>query len=466
MHSGEQAEFSSSGLTRREMLALSATAAIGFARPATRATASEGTAATMKRPNFLVFLADDQGIEHVGCYGNKIVRTPHIDRLAGEGLRFTRAFTPTAMCAPSRSALYTGLHPHRNGAHANHSRVRPGVKSLPHYLQPLGYRVGLAGKGHIGPDEAFRFERMRHHGRDIGKFLDGDGPFCLVIASNQPHGPHSKQTPYKPEQMPVQPHHVDTPQMRNLMTHYYADIDQLDREVGQTMQMLRQRDLEQNTIVVYASDHGFTLFAKWTCYEAGLHVPMIVRWPGVVRPQQTTDAMVSFVDVVPTFIELAGGKAIDSLDGRSFAGLLQGKTTKRRDLIFGAHTNLGIHHGEPYPVRSVRDARYKYIRNLLPGATFKCVVTHEKDGSLKESGLFASWREAAKTDKHAAARVGHLLKRPAEELYDLESDPHELTNLAARRELAAKKKQLSDALDRWMKAQGDPGAAAETHRRK
>jgi uncharacterized sulfatase len=413
-----------------------------------------------RRPNIVIFIADDQGIEHVGCYGNAVVRTANIDRLAAEGMRFTRAYTVTAMCAPSRSALYTGLYPHRNGCQRNHSEVKGDTRSLPHYLRPLGYRVGLAGKGHIGPDEAFPFERLRHRAKDVREFIRREGPFCLVVASHQPHGPHSSKTRYRPDQMPVQPHHVDTPQMRNLMTRYYADIDLLDREVGEVTNLLAAGGLEDDTVFIYSSDHGFSLFAKWSCYEAGLHVPFLVRWPGRVKKGATTDAMVSFVDVVPTLIELAGGKPPRDLDGRSFAKVLAGEARTHRKLIYGTHTNVGIHHGGPYPIRSVRDERYKYIRNLLPGETFKCMVTHTREGKLKaDTGLYGSWVEKARTDKRAAARVSRLLRRPAEELYDLAADPFELDNLAAGPACADRLAAMRRQLDAWMKEQGDRGVS-------
>ena len=141
----------------------------------------------------------------------------------------------------------------------------------------------------------------------IEKFmtLESDKPFCLIVASHEPHGPH-RQGGYGPDKIPMSPYRVDTPHTRQQLANYYTDIDLLDKEVGEVLGLLKKHNLEQNTLFVYASDHGYDIYAKWSCYDAGLHVPFIVRWPGNVKPGTVTDAMVNFVDVLPTFVEVAG----------------------------------------------------------------------------------------------------------------------------------------------------------------
>jgi N-sulfoglucosamine sulfohydrolase len=410
------------------------------------------------KPNIVLFLADDQSVWDLGCYGNPAIRTPKMDQLASEGLRFNRAFTSTAMCAPSRSMLYTGLYPHRNGCHMNHGTTREGVKSLPHYLKPLGYRVVLADKTHIKPKSVYPFEYINQN--DIDKVILGKQPYCLIIASQEPHTPH-QQGKYKAEDVPVPPYLPDVPAVRKDLAGYYTDIDSLDLELGQALDLVKSSGKESNTLFIYTSDHGNSLMAKWTCYETGLRVPMIARWPGQIEPKSQTDAMIDFVDVLPTFIEIAGGKAPNEIDGQSFLEVLTGKQKEHRKLIYGAHTNQGIISGQPYPVRSVRNERYKYIRNLNPSGIPSNTVTHLDGKEVEVGGVWGEWKQAAKTNANAAQLLSRVMTRPVEELYDLQEDPWEMKNLATEPAQAAVKTELSTELDRWMKRQGDLGMQAE-----
>ena len=409
------------------------------------------------KPSFLIIISDDQTWTDNGCYGNAVVRTPNIDRLAGQGLRFTRAFTATAMCAPSRTAMYTGLNPVRNGAFPNHSQVYPGIKSMPAYLSKLGYRVALAGKTHIGPRRQFPFEYMKR--AEIGKFLAdvGERPFCLVFATNDPHLPWAKNTSYDPEQLTVPPYLLDLPETRAAMADYYTDVTNMDSEVGQALRALEEAGRDQDTAVIYTSDQGAQFpFGKWTCYDVGLRVPFIVRWPGRIEGGATSDAMIHFVDVLPTLIELAGGSPPDDLDGKSFADVLRGKADRHRDVVFGVQTTRGIIDGsEAYAIRSVRTDRYHYIRNLNHDSAFHNVLIG------KDRAYWPAWVERAKTDPHAAAVVRRYQHRPAEELYDVRNDPYELNNLADDPALQRVKADLAGQLSRWMEQQGDRGVATE-----
>ncbi|MFP4055385.1 MAG: sulfatase [Candidatus Brocadiia bacterium] len=424
-------------------------AAISAPRPARAAPRAA-------KPNLLLLLSDDHGVEHAGCYGSTWVRTPNLDRLAAQGVRFTRAFTATAMCTPSRSALYTGLFPHRNGAHPNHSKVRPGTKSLPHYLRPLGYRVALAGKRHIGPREAFPFEYLSRG--QVGRFLAEvrSEPFCLIVATHDPHTPWKKKGPYSPDRVVVPPYLVDTPETREALARYANSVAALDQQVGELMEQLERRGLAGNTLFLYAGDHGSGLpFTKWTLYDAGIRVPFIVRWPGRVEAGTVCEAMVSFVDVVPTFVEAAGGAAPEGLDGRSFLPVLEGKRSSHRDLIYATHTTEGIISGSVYPVRAVRTERHKYIVNLNPDGEFRNIVTEGRKGG-RPPAYWLSWQEKARTDPRAARRVRLYQHRPREELYDLKDDPYELHNLADRPALRPLMDGLRRKLADWMKQQGDP----------
>ena len=427
--------------------------------------------AAEKKPNVLLIISDDQTWRDSGCYGNPDVKTPNIDRLAAEGMRFTHCFTATAMCAPTRQQLYTGLFPVRNGAYPNHSKVYPGTKSVVHHLKALGYRVGLSGKSHFGPRESFPFENV--NGKRVPEFIrrDPSQPFCLVCCSHSPHLPWKAgdASAYDPDKLTLPPYLVDTPETRTALTKYYAEITDFDREVGECMKHVADAGVRDDTLFIYTSEQGAQFpHGKWTCYDVGLHTALVIRWPANVKAGSTTDAMVQYVDVVPTLVEAAGGKAagVDTgcpdakgrrgFDGKSFLGVLLGKNQAHRNLVYGAHTTRGIIAGSDcYPVRSVRSDRYKYIRNLNHGTAFhNTLIAGEKT-------YWPSWLRKAKTDPAAARLVEMYQNRPAEEFYDLQTDPWELKNLADDPAQADRKAALSKELDAWMAQQGDKGNATE-----
>ncbi len=436
------------------------------------------------KPNILLVIGDDMTWYDCGAYGNKDVKTPNIDRLAGDGMKFTHMFTATAMCAPTRQQLYTGLFPVRNGAYPNHSRVHAGTKSMVHHLRALGYRVGIAGKTHFGPKESFPFETVAGRGiadkpqpwQQIKAFIerDRDQPFCLVIASSSPHMPWDKgdAAAYDPASFTLPTCLPDTPATRQQLARYYAEITCLDAQLGRAMGLVEQAGLADSTLTIFTSEQGIQMpRGKWTCYDQGLRTAFIVKWPGKVKAGSTTDAMTQYVDLVPTLIEAAGGEpaSIDSgrpgapdggrgFDGRSFINVLQGQADRHRDLVFGVHTTRGIISGsESYPIRSVRDRRFKLILNLNHTARFTNIVT-END----TNGLWADWkRAAAEGDELAAMLVKRYQHRPTIELYDLKTDPHELNDLADDPAQARVIARLQRELDRWMRQQGDQGDATE-----
>lgn len=431
------------------------------------ASALTSPVAGASRPAVLLVMADDLTYHDIGCYGSKNARTPNIDRLAREGMRFTHAFTATAMCSPTRQQLYTGIFPVRNGAYPNHSQVKPGTRSVVHHLRRLGYRVGLAGKWHIGPRDSFPFETVGPKGKldmtAIRGFVDRnhEEPWCLVVASHSPHLPWTEgdASKYDPQELVVPPYLVDTPETRAALARYHAEVSDLDREVGACLEILAGTDQEKNTLVIFTSEQGAQFpHAKWTCYDAGLRVALIVRWPEVIRAGTETPAMVQYVDVVPTLIEAAGGPPVEGLDGRSFLDVLRGKSNHLRDIVYGVQTTRGIIHGSPcYPIRSARTRTHKLIWNLQSDATFSNVVTQGDS----RNGTWKSWIEASRRDDRAARLVYAYQHRPEFELYDLRHDPLELENVAddpVNTELLA---ELRARIEAWMARQGDEGVKTE-----
>jgi len=425
-----------------------------------------GDAASAKspQPNFVFIIADDCTFRDIGCYGGQ-AHTPNIDRLATEGMKFNRCFQTAPMCSPTRHNIYTGLYPVKSGAYPNHTFVKPGTKSIVHYLQPLGYRVALSGKRHINPPEVFPFEYSGKKNPDMdaidtlfGECTKSNTPFCLFACSNEPHTPWDKGDPsaYPPEENKIPPYLADTPFVREQFSKYLAEITYFDGQVGQILELLDRRDLRNDTLVMVVSEQGNSLpFAKWTCHEMGLGSAMIVRWPGKVNPGSETDAMVEYCDVTPTFVQAAGGTPAPILDGESFLRVLLGKTDHHKDVTYGIMTTRGIINGNDcYPIRSIRDDKYRLIWNLNSTVPFQNACTASKE--------FQSMREAAADgDERAKWVIENYQNRPEFELYDVVTDPMEMNNLAADAPYGAVIEQLRSKLDAWMKSQGDLGIETE-----
>ena len=435
-------------------------------RTFTASLAAAGVQGAAARPNIVLVLADDLTWNECEPYGSKQVRTPNLARFAREGVCFDRMFTATAMCAPTRQQMYTGIYPVRNGAYPNHSRIYDGVKTLPTYFRELGYRVGLAGKEHFGPPQAYPFERIGKKGADpdpgnlkeVSEFIarDRDEPFLLLVTSHQPHVPWNTGDPasYPPDKQTVPAYLPDTPETRSFLSRYRAEVTYFDGQVGALLKAIDAAGARENTMVIVTSEQGSQLpFCKWTCYENGLKTAFIVRWPGKVKPNTRTTAMAEYVDVLPTLLEAAGQSGTTGLDGKSFLSVLQGRSQSHKTHVFGVHTTRGIIQGsECYPIRSVRSAQYKYIRNLQPEPAFRNIITEQKDG------LIQSWQRHG---GDAAKRARAYLERPAEELYDITKDPNELQNLASDPAMSRVLAGLRKELDNWMRQQGDEGIATE-----
>ena len=431
--------------------------------------AKPATGTTPKKPNIVLVITDDCRFLDLGCYGSPDAITPNIDRLAAEGVRFTRFFQATAMSSATRHCLLTGLYPVRSGAYPNHTRLNDGVGTLPQYLKQAGYRVALEGKRHIAPIEAFPFEYLSNEQQRtvypelIEPFLadvarSGE-PFFLYVGSTEPHDPWNKgdQSLWNPNDLTLPCNLVDTPATRKQFRNYLAEINELDNQVGAVDALLHKYGLDENTIFIFTSEQGYSFpFGKWTCYDEGLHTGFVIRWPGTVKPGRVTDAMCEYVDVTPTLVDIAGGKIPEGLDGRSFLPVIKGETDSFKNEVYGIQTSRGIFFGpEYYAIRSIRNERYAYIMNLTPEATFKCMSTNPK------KGWWMSWKEKAATDEFARRQVERYQKRPAEELYDIVNDPFQTRNLADDPQYAGEKARMRAKLLQWMESQGDKGQQTE-----
>lgn len=427
------------------------------------------TTLAQDQPNIVFVMADDLTYFDVGAYGSKDAITPNIDALAEEGLKFNKFYQAVPMCSPTRHNLMTGIYPVRSGAYPNHTFVEEGTKSIVQHLRPLGYRVALSGKRHLSPKSVFDFEYLGKGKNPDFSLVDGfikdasekQEPFCLFLTSNEPHTPWNKGNPemFDPETVDLPPYFVDTEETREAFVNYLAEINYLDQQVEEALDLLDKYGIADNTIFIFTSEQGNSFpFAKYTNYNSGLQTAFIVRWPGVISEGRTTDAVADYTDVVPTFIDIAGGEIPAGLDGQSFLKVLKGESKEHKDYSFGMQTTRGIFQGSEYfGIRSVTDGRYRYIMNLTPEAEFVNLPTSPK----KAADWWKSWEEAAKTDPLAKARVRAYRKRPAFELFDSKADLYSMNNLAGKPEYKEIEQRLKEELIAWMEYCGDEGNKTE-----
>lgn len=449
-----------------------------------------GAGRAAERPNVVMIISDDHGRDDIGAYGAKVVKTPNIDALARDGLRFTNAFATTSSCSPSRATILTGRMNHNTGMYGleheeSHFSTFDDVQSLPVMLKDAGYRTARIGKFHVAPKDVFAFDEVLSEGlanqavslarspvemaQKTQRFIAAaDKPFFLYFATDDPHRafpfdigdkpnsfgnkpggyPHINEVAYRPQDVVVPPFLPDNPAVRDELAQYYQSISRLDQGVGALVRMLKAAGQYDNTIILYLTDNGVAFpGAKTTLYDAGLRAPLIMHLPGNKARGDVTDAMVSLADIAPTLLELTGAAPPKAaMDGRSFAPVLVDPKVPGFDEIFATHS---FHEVQMYyPSRMVRTRRFKLIYNIASELTFP----------FAEDLLYASsWdRRAGPQDKFGRRSVQALLHRPRFELYDVEADPDEVTNLADDPAYAAVKAQLIDKIKGFQTRTRDP----------
>lgn len=419
--------------------------------------------AAAPRPDIVVFLTDDQSQLDCSAYGETLLRTPNMQRLADAGMTFDNAYVASPSCAPSRAALLTGLMPARNGAEANHSKPRPEIKKWPAWFQDLGYEVVAFGKvSHYKHTADYGFDHFAddgfHQHESIGYAVEwlekrpkeNAKPLCLMVGTNWPHVPWPEtDLGYDPAKLKLPAGSIDTPATRQFRARYAAAVTKADDDLGRMLAAVKNH-LPTEPLMVFTADHGAQWpFGKWNLYESGIKTPLIISWPGRVKAGSRTEAMVGWIDLLPTLLEAAGGMAPEGIDGSSFLPVLLGEKTTHREQLFTTHSGDG--NFNIYPARAVRSANWKYIRNLHPEFAF---TTHiDLPVKLGQRAFFSEWETRAKTDPAAAAILTRYHQRPAEELYDLSADPHEQHNLAGMKPDQLHRLRLQ--LDQWLREQGD-----------
>jgi arylsulfatase A-like enzyme len=428
-----------------------------------------------KKPNVLVIVADDWSWPHASCLGDKVVKTPNFDKFIKQGMLLKRVYCAAPSCTPSRASILTGQGIGRLQEGANLWGVLPQkYRTYPDILEGQGYVIGLIGKG-WGPGSLEGTGRGHNPAgptkhKTFAQFLKAlppDRPFCFWYGSRDPHRPYDLgsgvKAGLKPDDVTVPPYWPDTPAVRSDICDYYDYVQRFDRQLGELLQALEDAGLAENTIVIVTSDNGWPFpRCKANLYEMGTHMPLAVRWPGHLKAGTTSDAFLSQTDLAPTILEAAGVKVPAEMTGKSFLKILTGADTgaDRDKVFFGRERHAQVRKGDlSYPSRAVRTEKYLYIKNYRPDRwpagdpqlVFAVGPFGDiDDGPCKQeiikmaSGKYFDWCCA---------------KRPAEELYDLAKDPHELKNVADDPAYKEVKAKLAGELERWMKDNDDPRLA-------
>ena len=436
-----------------------------------------------QKPNIVLIMADDLAWDDSGPYGNDRVRTPNLDKLAAEGMKFTRAILTASSCSPSRASIITGRYPHRTGAEELHWPVPAKQITFVEKLRAAGYWTAAAGKWHLGEEIRDRFDLIRDvdtsgfqlpggKAGQAGVFKEttkgdaksgcadwvslirarpADKPFFLWLAALDPHRPYDEgilKQPHLPAAVRVAPYHPDTFGVRREYALYYDEITRLDRFTGLVISELEKNSILDNTLVIFFSDNGRPFPRdKTSLYDSGIRTPFIIRYPPVVKPGTVCKRLISAVDIAPTLLEIAGVEKGDTFDGVSFHRLLSNPLGLPVRSYAFAEKNW--HDYEDHS-RAVRSTQFKYIRNYYDDLP----PTPPAD-AVRGITYRALQKRHDSADLSAAEGQLFWFPRPREELYDCSADPHELKNLADSPDYSKTLVLMRDALQKWERETGD-----------
>ncbi len=455
------------------------------------------------RPNIIWIIGEDMGPE-LGCYGDTNAITPHMDRLAREGARYTHCFTHAPVCAPSRSGLITGRYPTTIGTHHMRSQLLKPPPMFTEYLKKAGYTICWPTKAGFGKTD-FNFE-IPPNAFDVrtdwtqkkptepffgffnitwsheSKIRADAETFAKLTEKLKPNERHD------PKKMIVPPYHPDAPEVRRDLANYYDLVTAVDKKMGDVLATLEKWGIASNTVVILTGDHGRGLprSKRWV-YDSGIHVPLMVRWPGKIKAGEVRDDLVSFIDFAPTMMSLAGVQSAAGIlsgdsqsrndsphlpsgtrphvpggtnDAKTFYPPMQGivflgEPAQKRKYIFAARDRMD----ETYDrIRAVRDTQFKYIRNFEPQLPYAQRITYGEE--MPTMQVWRKWNAEGKLND--AQKLFFAPTKPKEELYDCNADPHEIDNLVGNKKHETKLKELRTALDNWIVETHDMGAIPET----
>lgn len=417
------------------------------------------------RPNIVLIIGDDIGADDIGCYGNREVKTPNIDRLAKEGVRFTNAYVTTSSCSPSRASIISGRYPHNTGAAELHTPVPEDVVLFPELLQQAGYYTAQAGKWHLGDAAQQAFDKIHIKQKENG---DGgedrwittlqerpkDKPFFLWLAADDAHrqwGPNPFSGTHKPDSITPPVYNANGPATRGDLAQFYDEVFRFDHYIGRVEAELKKQGVLDNTLIIIIGDNGRPFpRSKTHIYDSGVRTPFVVKWnKGALKTGAVSSSLLSTIDIAPTVLELAGVKGVPSLQGRSFLPVLKNPAAPFRNYVFTEHN---WHDYEAFE-RGLRTKDFLYILNRRPNLTgadhgIKPEPSMEDLKALRDSGRLTA----------AQANI-FMTPRPCEELYDVKNDPEQLVNLASVPKYAKTLAQMRRVLQQWQEQtlDSDPG---------
>ncbi len=478
------------------------------------------TAAAMAaEKNIVFYIADDMSPE-LGCYGNKVIKTPHMDALAADGCVFTNAYATTASCSASRSVVMTGLHNHANGQYGHqhdtgHFSCYPNVVSLalPQVMKAAGYRTGQFGKHHVAPLDIFHYDVMvAEKSRNTVELVENarafiteqtDKPFIAYIATADPHRggkdfddvpgkpnpfgnkpkggswPGVEEVFYDPAEVIVPSFLPDTVESRAELAQYYQSVSRVDTGLGHLVKMLKEAGLYEKTMIIITSDHGMAFpGAKTTVYEPGLRVPLIVRDPYTAKRGIHNSALVSHVDLTPTMLDFAGGldKAknapIKPVDADAFwkeHNLAVGENRGKKHPAYHGRSWLAILDKDHDPSRDLlfashtfHEVQMYYPMRVIRDRSYKLIwnianpLPYPFASDLWSASTWQAQLKKGKDAPYGLRTVDQYIHRPAFELYDMKYDPDESKNLALDPGFAQILEQYKTKLREFQKQSGDP----------
>lgn len=428
-----------------------------------------------QRPNILMIMSDNQSWNHVGSYGDKTVRTPNMDLIAKQGVRFTNAFCSSPSCTPARAAMLTGQDIWRLEDGANLWGVLPvKYKVYPDLLEESGYAIGFQGKG-WGPGSFEANKRPRNPaGNEFKSFAEflknkAEGPWCYWVSSHEPHRPYvvgsGSKAGIDPAKVTVPGYLPDHPEVRKDIADYYAAVEMFDRELGTVLDELKKSGQLENTVIVVCSDNGWQMpRGLANLYDFGTHVPLIISWPGKFKQNVVADNLVTLNDLAPTFLQLGNVPVPADMTGKSLLPIVEEgkKEEKQRDyVVLGRERHAFVRqHGLGYPGRAIRTKDYLYIKNYEPARwpAGDPPLYGDIDPYMLNYPGPAKFYMIANKNTPAVKPLFELGfgKRPAEELFDVKKDPDQLHNLAADPALAKVKAELAAQMNAYLVQSKDP----------
>jgi len=413
-----------------------------------------------EKPNFIIIIGDDISWNDLGCYGHPTVKTPHIDQLAGEGIRFTNTYLTASSCSPSRCSIMAGRYPHNTGAAELHTPLPEGMPTMAGQLKKAGYYTVSSGKWHVGPNARVDFDLVDDQDTGNGghknwvkilKDRPKDKPFFMWFASHDAHRIwHADDfgTPHDPAKSVVPPYLVNAHGTRQDLASYYNEIQRLDHYLGLVKVELERQGVYENTLMIFMADNGRPFpRAKTRVYDSGMKTPFVLSWPkGLESNGVVSNSMISVIDIAPTFLELAGETIGTSFQGISFARVIDNPNLEHRQYVFAEHN---WHDYEAHE-RMVRTKHYMYVVNNRPHLPNQGPADSNRSPSYEDLKTVRDegWLNTAQADVFVTPRAH-------EELFDCFLDPKQLSNVASNARYAMVLEDMRSVMRQWVEETGD-----------